>query len=816
MPTSVSLSQLVDLALGSPEVGAVNFNVLHTLLHAMINKLNIQEVKADIDEHDRELLTTHSGSRTISAFSIYSGDSGKGDDSFSISEDSLSDKFSYTTPKRSSPYHKLERKVSELVKQLEDLYKLPSNEQLINQTQGKENERPVSDMWQYMQLRKRVDANQEGIDKLMSLFEDLMKEMKDLKNTQTDLLNKVNNINVDDINNRLNAMDDLCKEMKDKYNDINNKLSNVPSLDDLNQYLSQFVTWPGLEDALKGVRQDFESLQTPSDERVVIEHGVQTEESKSRPPSSKPGSKPASRSSSARSRLSNAGPSSELLEILEKLGKLTDAHDMLKQRVDELEKLLELKANKEDLGGLGISDDLLTSLKNLKEEMKDLKEGQLKDKGIIQRLQDAVQKLQADIEKLKQSMEIVIAENSERVKEIQGLVDYCDNLNSRKADKEYVDMEVDVKADRNQLEGKVNHSLFDSTTSEMNRMIKDILDKLNGHDGDWKSALAKAMEELDGKLDRHEMSNLKGWLEKQLKALNNKIKTMGPGWQLDDEAAGMKRQLIQRFHCLSCDKPIAVMPHAPIPSIPSNYGLPKFKSTRPYTTFELEQIRQQARRNDGFPLPPILDSYRNSSGQNDRNKKYQRDLGMNPETVDYYATVRQCGGSHTLTYPQKRTTKLSNTGQLLREEESVVPLYKEEVDVQGADGHIYKGRLPSSRIEAKIPTSLTSQHAHPIYMEQHVHSTQSPARPMSATGSRSSSARPQSSQSNQRLRPGYSHVRMSQEYQARDNSQAGEYRTSPQPDDMDASADILQHGGDLEADEQEQEKEEADPTTSEA
>lgn len=166
MPTSVSLSQLVDLALGTPEVGAVNFNVLHTLLHAMIHKLNIQEVKADIDEHDRELLTTHSGSRTISAFSIYSGDSGKGDDSFSISEDSLSDKFSYTTPKRSSPYHKLERKVSELVKQLDDLYKLPSNEQLINQTQGKENDRPVSDMWQYMQLRKRVDANQEGIDKV--------------------------------------------------------------------------------------------------------------------------------------------------------------------------------------------------------------------------------------------------------------------------------------------------------------------------------------------------------------------------------------------------------------------------------------------------------------------------------------------------------------------------------------------------------------------------------------------------------------------------------------------------------------------------
>ena len=38
---------------------------------------------------------------------------------------------------------------------------------------------------------------------------------------------------------------------------------------------SQFVTWPGLEDALNGVKKDWESLQGP--ERVVIEMSSQTE-----------------------------------------------------------------------------------------------------------------------------------------------------------------------------------------------------------------------------------------------------------------------------------------------------------------------------------------------------------------------------------------------------------------------------------------------------------------------------------------------------------------------------------------------------------
>jgi hypothetical protein len=39
---------MVDLAVGTPEVGAVNFNVLHTLLHAILRRLNIVDVQADL------------------------------------------------------------------------------------------------------------------------------------------------------------------------------------------------------------------------------------------------------------------------------------------------------------------------------------------------------------------------------------------------------------------------------------------------------------------------------------------------------------------------------------------------------------------------------------------------------------------------------------------------------------------------------------------------------------------------------------------------------------------------------------------------
>ena len=62
MATSVTMSRMVDLALGTPEIGAVNYNVLHTLLHAMLQRLNMSEHRAEMSNEDRELLILRSTS----------------------------------------------------------------------------------------------------------------------------------------------------------------------------------------------------------------------------------------------------------------------------------------------------------------------------------------------------------------------------------------------------------------------------------------------------------------------------------------------------------------------------------------------------------------------------------------------------------------------------------------------------------------------------------------------------------------------------------------------------------------------------------
>ncbi|KAL4240996.1 Glutamine-rich protein 2 [Mactra antiquata] len=699
MPAAVSLAQMVDLSLGTPEIGSVNFNVMHTLLHAIIKKLNISDSRAEINEHDRDFLAT---SKIRARSTLSDADSGRGEDS----EDGVSEK-SGVPPFRPTPYHRLELKVEKLNQQMEELNKLPSNSDLFDRTtksKGEPSERPVADMWQYMQLKKRVDANEEGVGKLFSLIEDMMKEMKELKDANKSLQERIKGLNVDDLKKRLAELENVTKELNEKF-------ALLPTPEEI----SQFVTWPALEDALKGIRDDL----TPQ-ERVVIEMSSQTEpKTRAKPKSyrirpSRPGS------SRPVSRVSTPGPSEQLLDILERLGKLDSDHVTLKKRVDDLEEEMKNKLDKSALEGLGVPTELLEQVGKLKEELDALAAAREKDSDALTRAQQAILQLQAEVEKLHHTTSDIIEENKTRTSQIQDILKYCDKLQEEKADKDYVQMEVDVKADKKALDNKVNHKLFDKTTEEINNMIKEILDKLTGHDEDWKNAYSKLTEELDGKLDRLELDPLKEWLEARLKALNDKLKKYQTRVDFsEDDAAGIRKQLIQKFHCISCDRPVDMLPtglsKGPVPSLPSQQGLIPTKSPRPYTTFELDQIRQHAKR------------IYHGADQSPKSRF------VNPEVTDYYATPRPCGGSHTLTYPHKRNTKLTHLSHLFREDEAIIiPATKEEIDIQGADGHIYRGRNEGrnvQKLEARFPSTLGQNNNNAMGMNVRSTSPQPQLRP---------------------------------------------------------------------------------------
>ncbi|CAH1793458.1 unnamed protein product [Owenia fusiformis] len=575
MTNTVSLGQMVNLALGTPEVGSVNFNVLHSLLHAVIKKLDIADAKAEITDFERDFLKSQKAKNGTNAIDE---DSAIGS---TIGEDidSASAKGSFPGFSK-SPYHQLQDKVSTIQKTLDDFNQLPNTEQLLKQSNGNQSgdrQMPVNDMWQSMQLKKRVDANEDGVSKLMQMMDDMMKEMEKLKDENKDLKNRLGNLNLDELEEKLNKK---LKELEDLTNQLNDKFSLFPDPKEFENY----VTWPGLEDALKGLRTDL----APKD-RVVIEMAQQTEVVKtvSRPVSARPLS------------AQSVGPSEELAKILEKIGKLTDKHDILEERVDNIEDQLKNKLDREELNeamkSLSLPDDLLNQLKQFKDELDKLNKAREKDSDAISRAQEAILNLQAEIEKLNQITQNLTEENDNRRKDIQNLYSTTSRLDEVKADKEFVQQEVEPKADKKHLDNKVNRNTFDSTCNDINRMINEILEKLNGNEG-WKEALGQLQNDLDGKLDRLELDPLREWLESRLKALAGKIKQHSTWSDAEDEAAGLRKQLVQKFNCISCDRKVEMMPNQPTSSLPAQNGLPATRSTRPYTTFELDQIRQHGRR----------------------------------------------------------------------------------------------------------------------------------------------------------------------------------------------------------------------------
>ena len=68
-------------------------------------------------------------------------------------------------------------------------------------------------------------------------------------------------------------------------------------------------------------------------------------------------------------------------------------------------------------------------------------------------------------------------------------------------------------------------------------------------------------------MDRLELGPFRDELENQFQALATKLASLErdvdeTGRELnEDEAAGIRRQLLQPFNCISCDKPVQMMPH---------------------------------------------------------------------------------------------------------------------------------------------------------------------------------------------------------------------------------------------------------------
>ena len=166
MTDLLSLEQLVHLSLGDPEAGAVNFNVLKTLLLQMLKAMNLYNYKpAMSDDDQRTLKEALSTATTIE------------------NEQPINNENKTQRRKRdrsSDRLNSLEEKVFRFESQLNALNEIPSNSELIDrakqipkhpsthdqQTKSTHRQGPILEVWQYTQMEKRIESTENGITRV--------------------------------------------------------------------------------------------------------------------------------------------------------------------------------------------------------------------------------------------------------------------------------------------------------------------------------------------------------------------------------------------------------------------------------------------------------------------------------------------------------------------------------------------------------------------------------------------------------------------------------------------------------------------------
>ncbi|XP_036124221.1 glutamine-rich protein 2, partial [Molossus molossus] len=401
---------------------------------------------------------------------------------------------------------------------------------------------------------------------------------------------------------------------------------------------------------------------------------------------------------------------------------------------------------------------------------------QSQDEELLGHVQSAILQVQGDCEKLNIITSSLIEDHRQKQKDIDVLYQGLEKLEKEKANREHLEMEIDVKADKSALACKVSRVQFDATTEQLNHMMQELVAKMSGQEQDWQKMLDKLLVEMDSKLDRLELDPVKQLLEDRWRSLRQQLKERSPHYQAD-EAACMRRQLLAHFHCLSCDRPLETpVTGQIIPMTPVGQGLPGHRSTRPYLIFELEQIRQQNRNlklgGGTFPRADLASMERSVGRLRSMHSKMLMDIEKvqihfggsvkassqmihellqaqclsNPcpkrvsdiSDYTYSAMPRRCGGSHTLTYPYRRS-RLQHLPQGPCPEEIQIAMKHDEVDILGLDGHIYKGRMDKRLPGIPSKDSLGNTRHKAKSSRPHVHrqptlsdSGQLPTRPRSA------------------------------------------------------------------------------------
>ncbi|XP_063222697.1 uncharacterized protein LOC134531091 isoform X2 [Bacillus rossius redtenbacheri] len=676
MATAVQmpLRNLVDLAIGSPEVGAVNFTVLHAVLHVLAQQAQLSDTPVEFRGPQAERIETvaKTGVREPSIFvteyravvntkpsaqdaatpaarpeeaQLLAGQAEQDDTERSqkvvvvqsVDDSQPADPSAERTKKvipgplispegvlNMQELSKLQEKVSLLHEELARLQQLPSDEEVLERARAPVPGVPVEDLWKYINLEKRVEALEDAILKLSSLTQKLAKDTEQNRMAIEELnkiLKRCKEL-VDSHENGLTDLSNRVEEQIDKREEAARKSVEleldpdgrvVPSLDDVAGDDKFHVIEYVLERLWQRLDGLADELAAASADRLADDDRPEATEQDG--------------------------------QVDEMEGQVEDMDQLLRGQMEEMQGRID--ALERDLGvvmesvrtGMAISDGMSQEFTGLSE--------------LYIKLQDTQKELAALTEKSSQ----IEDEQKEKAANLESLLEELQHLRLMKADKEELELALEKKADQTDVKKKVSQSQFETISEDLMKGIDQALGRLTEQELMWKEALEQMQQEMEGKIDKEEVSPVQEFVNQKLLAIQEKLKAL-QAMREDTEAAGAKRKLLRNVQCISCDKNVVMKRQSAVPCTPGSQRLTPHASIKPYLTYELDKIRKQQRK---CPQPKNLRQFEDimrSHGLGSPPAPQCQPPAEAESAKNVRLVNRYCGGSHTVTTPEQKARRL--------------------------------------------------------------------------------------------------------------------------------------------------------------
>ncbi|CAH0722759.1 unnamed protein product, partial [Brenthis ino] len=722
----LNISDMIDLAIGTPEVGVVDFGMLHTVLHCLAQQMRVLDKNVELRGSVAALPYGRENVRTITVneYIMDTNETASRKVNIINPDEKILKKAALTHPPPGLPTDQETILVVERIKKkpnkgrsptrtrsppetsqapspprevtsteklslvtiskfnvlesaVEDLKNrvygsIPTNEDIIEEVRSQTNLKAITDMWTSLNVSSRLEAAETGIAKLSSLVQDVLTSSTGLQDIQ-----HRPSIAPSD----MTAPSTIAPHPSTPA-PVLEPSQLVPQTSIIGEAASkeELATMQAHLDRLRG---DLENLTNT----FYSAFGDLHTDAPSQPAPgaiiAPPPPPPSERGQSELPRRFSAITASimERVNDLEKrLNKCCDSigkndgviQDQIISFQDQLEYLMkQVAALTDELASGKLSPDLIKDLQGL------------------MKLFQTVQEMQEQLKQVHETALQLATEKEDRQYHMNALLEQIELLKTIKLDREDMIEAMAEKADLRMLARKVSHDQFELACDDLSRGLEHAIGKVNTQETLWQQALDDIQREIEMKLDKMELSPVKEFFNTKLRLLQDNLKQMA-ALRKEVEAAGTKRRLLRDVNCISCDAN-AVMPMEPPSTVPVSRPMPPNISMKPYLSYELDAIRKSQ---TNVPQRNLHD-WENIDKQMTQQKQPQK------PRPDKHICNRYCGGSHTVTTAAQRVARL---GHFIKQwGPDVVPLSSGLA--AGEDGRLYK---VSPAVEANIESSAMS------------------------------------------------------------------------------------------------------------